>query len=155
MIVPEKFLQVAGWRGEGYHPVIDFGTWRVALLNDAPEFRPEKLGKIEKHLSTDEVFVLLAGEGLLIVAGGDGAPEEVYCTWMEPGKVYNVRQGVWHWVLTAAGTRMLIVENSDTSEENSRYTTLTQGQIKEILAVLERSSRYLVPAKPLIDSSMA
>ncbi|QGP90840.1 hypothetical protein MGLY_01510 [Neomoorella glycerini] len=134
MTVLEEMLQVASHAGEGYRPVIYFGAWRVALLNDAPEFRPEALGKIEKHLLTDEVFVLVGGKGLLIVADGDDAPGKVYCTWMEPGKVYNVRQGVWHWVLTERVTKMLIVENRDTSVDNSRYARLTPVQIEVILA---------------------
>jgi hypothetical protein len=35
------------------------------LLNDAPEYRPEALAKIEKHLLTDEVFLLLEEKGNL------------------------------------------------------------------------------------------
>ena len=40
---------------------------------------------------------------------------------MEPHKLYNVPKGIWHHIFTKEGTSVLIVENEDTSPENSEY----------------------------------
>lgn len=141
MTVPKELLEVGEYTSAGYWPVVYFGAWRVAFLNDASEYRPERLEKIEKHLFTDEVFVNLTGEGLLIVAEGDETPGQVYCTWMETGKVYNVKKGVWHWVLTRPKTKMLIVENRDTSADNSNYARLIPEHVKGILDVWNKNKK--------------
>ncbi len=70
---------------------------------------------MERHLETDEVFVLLFGTASLVV----GDDKKIYD--LEPGKIYNVKRGVWHQVFIDKGSKVLIVENSDTTRENSEY----------------------------------
>ena len=55
-------LEILEYTGPDYHPVLDFGAWRVAYLNFSDRFDPEKADTLERHMETDEVFVLLEGE---------------------------------------------------------------------------------------------
>src|SRR5512143_3131418 len=67
--VDESLLEVKRFDGEGYHPLIDFGTWRVVILRWEQSLQPENIQFMERHTQTDEVFVLLHGQATLIVGG--------------------------------------------------------------------------------------
>jgi hypothetical protein len=47
--------------------------------------------------------------------------------------VYNVRQGVWHTHTLSPDARVLVVENQDTTWDNSPFTPLTDPQMGEIV----------------------
>ena len=57
---------------------------------------------------------------------------------MEPGKIYNVKQSVWHSVVLSLDGSVLIVENKNTSEKNSNYFALNPSQRSEIVEVSRR-----------------
>ena len=108
-------IEILDYRGEGYSPVMHFSEWRVAMLRHAERFDEKSEVRLERHLLTDEVFVLLEGNATLFI--GDGM--EAYP--MEPHKIYNVKQGVWHRIVVSEDAKVLIVENHNTSKENSEY----------------------------------
>ena len=111
--VPE--LEVFDYQGRGYMPQIDFNGWRVAIANLDTKWQEEKLAYLERHMETDEVFVLLEGAvGLLL--GKD--KERVM---LEPGKLYNVKRGVWHSMFLEKNSKVLIIENTDTGPHNTEY----------------------------------
>ena len=66
---------------------------------------------MERHNKTDEVFVLLEGKATLYVENDSVV--------MEKSKVYNVEKGEWHHIVVSPDATVLIVENSDTSAENT------------------------------------
>ncbi|MBQ8541776.1 MAG: cupin domain-containing protein [Clostridia bacterium] len=111
-------IDIYDYTGENYMPVMRYGAWRVAYLNHDAEFEEKNFHKMERHMKTDEVFVLLQGEAVLVVG------DELNKVEMEPHKVYNVPKGVWHHIFTKEGTKVLIVENEDTSETNSEYMSV-------------------------------
>ena len=116
----EKYLQIVQHTGENYLPVIRFDAWRVAVLNSHARFRRENMCQLERHLLTDESFILLKGEAALYVSDGDATHAghiEVFP--LEPCKVYNVRQGVWHAIEVSEDASVLVVENDDTTKDNS------------------------------------
>ncbi len=106
-------LEISEYIGEGYDRTLTYGAWRGAFLNFAPQF--DNITYIERHLLTDEVFVLLAGEAELLIG------EEREAVTMEPCRLYNVRAGTWHNIRVSRDARVLIVENSDTGKQNSEY----------------------------------
>lgn len=108
-------LEILEYTGEGYDPTMHFGAWRVALMNYAESLERKNFTQMERHMCTDEVFVLLYGSATLVI----GEEKREYP--MEKGKIYNVKQGVWHQILFEKDTRVLIVENHDTVKENSEY----------------------------------
>jgi len=111
----DKELEILDYTGEGYSTVMRYERWRVAFLNYAPRFDGELIERVERHMLTDEVFVLLEGEATLII----GESETKYP--MERHKIYNVKAGVWHAVAVSRDAKILIVENEDTSPANTEY----------------------------------
>ena len=84
-------------------------NWRVAYLGYCERFA--SLTGMERHLETDEVFVLLKGEATLYV--------ETDIHPMEQGVLYNVKKGEWHHIIVSEDAAVLVVENSDTGPENT------------------------------------
>ena len=60
-------LEILEYTGEGYQPVMAFEQWRVALHNYAECADKDKMKKLERHMCTDEVFVLLEGKATLVI----------------------------------------------------------------------------------------
>ena len=109
-------LEIKDYNGEGYDRTHVYDNWCVAFLNYADRF--DKITYIERHLLTDEVFVLLQGSAELLIG------ETCEPVTMEPFKIYNVKAGVWHAIRVSRDAKVLIVENSDTTKENSEYLYL-------------------------------
>lgn len=125
-------LDVQQYHGAGYAPVIDFGAWRVATLNYSPDMLPEAIHQMERHLASDEVFVLLAGQCILYLGEGDTPIERIHAVDMEPRQYYNVKKDGWHACTLSQDAVVLIVENQDTSALNSSYIQLTPAQQVEL-----------------------
>ena len=66
-MMDEKLLAIREFIDPGYQPVIDFGGWRVAILNYLDEIHPERIKSMERHNETDEVFVMVKGQGILYI----------------------------------------------------------------------------------------
>ena len=94
---------------EGYEIKHSFEGWRVAYLCYAEKF--DKITYIERHLNTDEIFVLIKGSAVLL------SGENTEQTKMEQGKIYNIPKGIWHNIKVSRDTLVLIVENKDTETE--------------------------------------
>ncbi len=108
-------LEIYEHNDEGYDRTMHFGTWRVTIANFGELFDKERYRYLERHLQTDEAFVLLSGNAVLVTG------KEFHETPLEPCKIYNVKRNAWHALLLERGAKVLIVENHDTSRENSEY----------------------------------
>ena len=126
-------LEIHEYDGPGYRPVVDFHHWRVALLNFSPELLPEHLTSMQRHNDTDEVFVLLQGRCILFTGEGRDTLTRIHAEDLRLNRVYNVRQGVWHTHTLSPDARVLVVENQDTTWDNSPFTSLTAAQTTEIV----------------------
>jgi ureidoglycolate hydrolase len=128
-------VEILDYRERGFKPVMSFGTWRLAMLNyceEAGKAIPAS-AKLEKHLKTDEVFVLLAGKADLIV-GEDGEDcRQVQVIAMEGGKIYNVKQFVWHHIVMNEDAHVLLVEENDTGVSNTKYLGIG-GELRSQIA---------------------
>lgn len=125
-------IEIREYQEPGYAPVIDFESWRVAILNDIDELELHNLRTMQKHTQSDEVFVLLRGSCTLFTAGDGTEPDSIQGTELEPYKCYNVKAGVWHTHTLTENSSVLIVENRDTCDENSPVVKLTEAQIQEL-----------------------
>lgn len=76
---------------------------------------------LERHNQTDEAFILVKGEATLYIADKEINVTEYK---MERGALYNVPKGEWHHIVVSRDALVAVVENSDTSSENSDYLTL-------------------------------
>lgn len=108
-------IEIFEYKGEGYKRLVDGPKWTAAILNYGPEIDEANFTQVERHMLTDETFVLLSGEATLIIG------EDAQKVPMEPLKYYNIKAGVWHHVFATPGTSILIAENSDTAPSNTEY----------------------------------
>ncbi len=136
--IPESLIEVREHDGPDYKPLIDYQAWRVALMNYTPDLVPEKISRMQKHVETDEVFVLLAGHCILFLGEGNDAVTIVHAVDMQPFKLYNVKRGAWHSHTFSKDARVLIVENRDTTDANSPFVDLSAAQRKQIVDDVKR-----------------
>lgn len=97
-------MDVYSFAGEDFGRMFAGDGWQAAFLNNGPKFghrRPP-----ERHMRSDELFVLLQGEATLFI-GEEGREVK-----MEKGRLYNVRRGTWHQIVAEKGSRVLVVENT-------------------------------------------
>jgi len=129
----ETLLEIRDYQGNGYQPLVDYGDWRVAILRFLDELQPERVDSMERHTETDEVFVLLFGQGVLIMGGCEAQVKHIYPQVMEHGKIYNVKRNAWHTILLSRDASVLLVENRDTGEHNSETARLSPENRRSIL----------------------
>ena len=108
-------IEIFEYEGAGYNATMNFEQWRVAIANYGENFERKLSNRLERHMLTDEVFVLLQGEATLVI--GNDRTEYV----MEPGKIYNVKKAVWHNIFMDESAKVLIVENHNTCRDNTEY----------------------------------
>jgi hypothetical protein len=137
MPIDESLLAVRTYRGEGYQPLIDYEAWRVAVLRYADGLLPQNIETMQRHDEPDEVFVLLEGRCILFIGAGEEHVTAIYAQDLEPLKLYNVRRACWHTHTLSADATVLIIENQDTTLENSPRTPLDATQRKKLLALTQ------------------
>ena len=131
--LPETLIEIRDHIGPDYKPLVDYQSWRVALMNYTDDLTPDKINRMQKHIETDEVFVLMTGRCILFIGEGEESATKVHAVDMEPYKLYNVKRGVWHSHTFSKDARVLIVENRDTVAENSPFVRLSGEQQKEVV----------------------
>ena len=101
--------------GSGFDTLHVFDGWKVAFITYAEQYDELKL--LKRHTQTDEVFVLIKGEATLYSADGE---QPLVLTKMEKEKLYNVKKNTWHHLSVSKDALLIVVENSDTTKENTQ-----------------------------------
>lgn len=109
-------LEIKEFHGRGYRTAHVFESWRLAFLTQDDEYTHNTY--IERHMETDEVFVLLQGEATLFI-GMEREPVP-----MEINKLYNVTAGTWHNIVCDEKASVLVIENHATDKSNTEYHDL-------------------------------
>ena len=127
-------IDIAEYDGPGYKALLETdGDWIAALMNGTPDsWVPPAL--LEKHNLTDELFVLVSGQGCLVLGGNDEQPGEIEVLPMKQGALYNVKRGAWHATLMTADGKIVIIERNPKGIEKD-FTTrvdLTEPQREAI-----------------------
>lgn len=102
--------------GMGFSAVKAFSDWRIGMIHRSPFF--SRFTYWERHMQTDEVFILLSGHATLYTKNDEGAVERDE---MVPDVLYDVRQGTWHYIIIEPESTVIVVENRDTGCSNSEY----------------------------------
>ena len=126
---------------EGILCVYKNDKWLVSIKNWKPDNDLSGIAHLEVHHSTDEQFILSAGKAILITAEREnGAFRDVVLTPMELGKVYNVPKECWFYSITQKDTKMMYVQDSNCSMENSDFADLSP----EDIAYIQDAARRLL-----------
>ncbi|MDD3139555.1 MAG: hypothetical protein PHX08_11355 [Lachnospiraceae bacterium] len=113
---------------EGYNPFLIREGWQVAQLNYLPKHGFDDVDKVEVHKQTDEVFILMNGEAILIEAEINTTSISFEFTKMEKLVTYNIPSGTWHNIAMSKEARVIIVENSNTHLNDVGYIALDNAQ---------------------------
>ena len=102
-------IKVGIHKDAGFKIMAEYGEWKVGMLNYNQRF--SRFAELERHVLTDEVFVLISGTATLY--------SDTESIEMETGAVYNVPAGVWHHIVVSEDASVLVVENRNTSADNT------------------------------------
>ena len=114
--------------GEGMQRVFENEKWTVGIKNWKPANDITGINNLERHNKTDELFVLVAGSCTLIYANEVEGGLDI--------KVYNIPATLWHNTVTCKDTKMILIEDSNTSMDNSDILDLNEDQIAAIKALV-------------------
>lgn len=107
-------IDISNYTGEDFKVVTEAEKWKIGFLRYSERF--SNFSTLERHLLTDEAFILLKGRADLYVEDENGV-----CTKykMKKQQVYNVHKEVWHHITVSKHATVLVVENQNTSKENT------------------------------------
>jgi len=128
-------------RGKGYNPFLIRDGWQVAQLNYMPEQRASAIHKVDRHLATDEVFILSKGKSVLIAAKESANGLRFKIVRMKPGVTYNIHRMMWHNIAMLRGDQVMIVEKSNTHLGDFEYRPLGAEEERDLQAKIKRSMR--------------
>ena len=102
-------MESAAFKGDDFKVMVKSDGWKIGFLRYSERFAD--FGVLERHLQTEESFILLEGSATLYE---NHEPCE-----MEKCKVYTIGRGVWHHIVVSRDATVMVVENADTSLENT------------------------------------
>ncbi len=97
------------FNGEDFKVAMEFEEWKIGLLRYSKRF--SVFDRLERHLLTDEAFILLDGEAVLYT---DTEEER-----MQKCVVYNIPKAVWHHIVVSKDATVMVVENKSTCDANT------------------------------------
>ena len=107
----------------GFSRIVDGLKWTLASIGHSQKYDERNFTALARHLRTDEAFILLDGSATLIIG------TELKRIAMKPLAYYTVKAGTWHHVLVTPGTRVAVVENADTSKDNTETLLIAGGGV--------------------------
>ena len=103
-------IEKYSYEGQDFSVAMQFEGWKIGLLRYSDRF--SKFDRLERHLLTDEAFILLDGKATLYTE-----TEQVE---MQKCVIYNIPKGEWHHITVDQTTTVMVVENSNTCDENTQ-----------------------------------
>lgn len=120
------------WHGPGYQPLVFFDGWQVAVLNWEAALNPARISEIERHVETDEVFILGQGHAALYTE----IDHEIHMQDLKMSVIYNVPKGLWHNLVVSNDAILWIVENKDTHLHDTELRALTSFELDHVHRIL-------------------
>lgn len=134
----QKLIEIHSHEGIGYSRLFHCRDFRVAMLNYHPELDITSISNFQQHSLTDEAFILLKGSCTLFLAE-DETLQKIYAVPLEPGKVFNIKQGTYHTHTLSEDASVLIVEAEDTCDANSPSVPVDAAARTRLIAAYEAS----------------
>ncbi len=115
-------MEIFTYTGQDFKAVLESGEWKIGILRWSERFSAFRI--MERHLLTDEVFVLLEGTASLYESedGSCFTRQE-----MQKNRVYNIPKNIWHHITVSENATVLVVENRNTSRENTQKQEVTSA----------------------------
>lgn len=136
-----NLIETYRYEGSGYHPFLIREGWQVAQLNYMPEQDLLNITKMDRHLLTDEVFVLLKGTAILIAATENNNEFKFECVKMKAGITYNIPVRLWHNIAMDKGSEVIIFEKDKTHLGDFEYRQLNANQKLDLKNLIIESNK--------------
>ena len=107
-------IDISNFTGKDFKVVTETEKWKIGFLRYSERF--SKFSTLERHLLTDEAFILLKGRAVLYIENENGVSVKYK---MKKRQVYNVHKEVWHHITVSKNATVMVVENQNTSKENT------------------------------------
>ena len=117
---------------KGYHPFLVREGWQLAQLNYTDEQHIDSITILDVHLKTDEIFVPIAGNSILIAAKIELGEPIFEIEFLQHNKIYNIPQDVWHNIAMEPGGEVLIAEKANTHISDFEFFPLSRRKQKEL-----------------------
>lgn len=101
--------EIAESTKNGFCTVLKSDGWQIATITYADIYSEKGFDHMKRHLSTDEVFILVNGSAVLHTVE-DGVLNSVN---IEKGKIYCVRKNTWHYLCVSTDALLAVVEDKD------------------------------------------
>ena len=134
----KEMIELYAHDGAGYNPYMIRENWQVAQLNYIVKQGFDDIEKIDIHFETDEVFILLEGEVILITAEKEGDELTFRMKKMEKNMVYNIPKMTWHNIAMSEDAQVVIVENAGTHIQDFDFYYLNAEQKKTMYAEIRK-----------------
>lgn len=109
-----NILETYTHTGEGYNPYLIGTKWQVAQLNYSDQEALESKERLDIHHHTDEAFMLIEGDAVLIAATIKNDEIDYKMNLMQAGVTYNIPKDVWHNIVLKPNAKVLIIEDANT-----------------------------------------
>ena len=133
----DKLIEEYRHSKEGYNPFLIGLKWQVAQLNYMPELAPGAIKKIDIHHHTDETFLLMAGQAVLIAAEIQQNRISFDVINMKPKVLYNIPKGCWHNIALSLDAEVSITEDANTHLRDYEFHYLNEKEQKELYELIQ------------------
>lgn len=104
-------MEIYDLKGEDFNTIMTSENWAIAMMRYSERLSKFDVAELHRHNETDEAFILLEGSATLYEYD---VPHK-----LEKLKVYCVKKGTWHQMVLSRDATVLVVENSNTTAENT------------------------------------
>lgn len=132
-----KLIEAYRHSKEGYNPYLIGPKWQVAQLNFQPDLAPDAIEKMDVHHHTDETFLLMAGQAVLIAAEIRQNSIEFELINMKSRVLYNIPRGCWHNIALSKDAEVLITEDANTHLGDYEFHFLKEDDKKELNKLIQ------------------
>ena len=133
----KKLIEEYRHSKEGYNPYLIGPKWQVAQLNFQPDLAPDAIKKVDIHYQTDETFLLMSGQAVLIAAEIQENRIAFEITTMKPKVLYNIPRGCWHNIALSRDAEVSITEDANTHLGDYEFHYLNEKEQKELSEMIE------------------
>lgn len=102
----------------GFYPMVKTDNWQVAYITYSDAYGDLK--ELKRHMTTDEVIILIHGSAELYTYEND----KVLCEEMKKDIVYNIKQATWHHLKVSKNALLIVIEDSNITKETTERMTV-------------------------------
>ena len=137
METDKKLIEEYRHSKEGYNPYLIGPKWQVAQLNYIPDLAPNAITKIDVHHNTDETFLLMAGQAVLIAATIQPGRIQFEVINMKPKVLYNIPKDCWHNIALSTDAEVSITEDANTHLGDYEFHYLNDQEQEELHKLIQ------------------